>query len=97
MAHQRQQRASASEDLIQERIAEVNDFYLTTDQDRAKSILERFDVKYIVVGQLERALYPGMGLDKFEAFEGELWDEVYRSEDTVIYRINNESQFSGSN
>jgi YYY domain-containing protein len=95
--HQRQQRASASEDLIQERIAEVNDFYLTTDQDRAKSILERFDVKYIVVGQLERALYPGTGLDKFEAFEGELWDEVYRSEDTVIYRVNKESQLSGSN
>jgi YYY domain-containing protein len=85
--HQRQQRASASEGLIQERITEVNDFYLTTDPDRAKSILGRFGVEYIIVGQLEHALYPGIGLEKFDAFEGVLWEEVYRSEDTVIYRV----------
>jgi YYY domain-containing protein len=91
--HQRQQRAFASEDLIQERITEVNEFYLTTDQERAKSILDRFGVEYIVVGQLERALYPGIGLDKFDAFEGVLWEEVYRSQDTVIYRVNKELQF----
>jgi uncharacterized membrane protein len=95
--HQRQQRASASEDLIQERITEVNEFYLTTDQERAKSILDRFGVEYIVLGQLEHALYPGIGLDKFEAFDGELWDEVYRNQDTVIYRVKREMHFSGSN
>jgi YYY domain-containing protein len=95
--HQRQQRATASEDLIQERIAEVNEFYLTTDHERAKSILDRFGVEYIVVGQLEHALYPGDGLEKFETFNGELWEEVYRNQDTVIYRVNREVQFLGSN
>jgi YYY domain-containing protein len=86
--HQRQQRASAAEDLIQGRISEVNEFYLTTDPERAKSILDNFDVEYIVVGQLERALYPGFGLNKFETMNGNLWNEVYRSEDTVIYQVN---------
>ncbi len=95
--HQRQQRASASEDLIQGRIAEVNEFYLTTDQERAKSILDKFGVEYIIVGQLERALYPGEGLEKFEALDGVLWEEVYRDQDTVIYRVNREVQFSFNN
>ncbi|MGW8143974.1 MAG: hypothetical protein ACWGN2_06230, partial [Anaerolineales bacterium] len=92
--HQRQQRASASEDLIQGRIAEVNEFYLTSDQERAKSILDKFGVEYIIVGQLERALYPGKGLEKFEALDGVLWEEVYRDQDTVIYRVNQEVHFS---
>jgi YYY domain-containing protein len=91
--HQRQQRASASEDLIQERITEVNEFYLTSDPDRARSILDQFGVEYIIVGQLEHALYPGPGLDKFDAFDGVLWEEVYHNEDTVIYRVKNDPQF----
>jgi uncharacterized membrane protein len=91
--HQRQQRATASEDLIQERITEVNEFYLTSDPDRAKSILDKFKVEYIIVGQLERGLYPGPGLEKFVALDGVLWEEVYRSEDTAIYRVKNDLQF----
>jgi YYY domain-containing protein len=86
--HQRQQRATAAEGLIEERISEVNEFYLTSDLERAKSILNKFDVEYIVVGQLERALYPGSGLQKFESMNHNLWHEVYRSEDTVIYQVN---------
>jgi YYY domain-containing protein len=91
--HQRQQRATASEDLIQERITEVNEFYLTSDPDRAKSILDKFKVEYIIVGQLERGLYPGPGLEKFVALDGVLWEEVYRSEDTAIYRVKNDLKF----
>ncbi len=86
--HQRQQRASASEDFVQERISEVNEFYLTTEPDQAKSILDDYGVKYIILGQLERALYPGPGLEKFNELNGILWDEVYHSEETVIYQVN---------
>jgi uncharacterized membrane protein len=85
--HQRQQRALASEELIQGRITEVNEFYLTTDPEGAKDILDKYGVKYIVVGQLERALYPGSGIQKFDLMEGIFWQEVYRTGDTVIYQV----------
>jgi YYY domain-containing protein len=87
--HQRQQRATASEDLIQGRISDVNEFYLTSEPARAREILDRYDVEYVIVGQLERALYPGPGLDKFPSMEGELWQEVFQIGDTVILRVVN--------
>jgi len=43
-------------------------------------------VGYIVVGQQERGMYPGPGLEKFPAYDGILWQEVYRDGDTVIYQ-----------
>lgn len=85
--HQRQQRARAPEYVIPERINDVAEFYLTPDIERAQQILGKYDVKYIVVGQLERALYPGGGLEKFELYDGSLWDEVFRDGDTVIYQV----------
>jgi len=87
--HQRQQRATGPEDLIEGRISEVNEFYLTTDPARAKQILDTYDVQYIIVGQLEQALYPGRGLHKFVSQEGVLWQEVFREDDTVIYHVLN--------
>jgi len=40
-----------------------------------------------VLGQLERAKYAGPGLEKFPAYEGQLWREVYRIGETVIYQV----------
>jgi len=45
-------------------------------------------VKYIILGQLERAEYKSTGLDKFEAQNGKLWNSVYHDGDTVIYQVN---------
>lgn len=84
--HQRQQRARAPEDAISDRISDVNEFYLTNDLVRAKQILDDYGVKFVIVGQLERALYPGSGLEKFDDLNGALWDEVFRFGDTVIYQ-----------
>ena len=83
--HQRQQRASWAEDLVPTRVNEVNEFYLSSDLTRIKEILLKYDIRYIIVGQLERAYYPGPGLDKFEQLDGYLWRSVYRDGDTVIY------------
>lgn len=87
--HQRQQRATAGEDLVQGRISNVNEFYLTTDPERAKDILDQYQVRYVIVGQLEQALYPGEGLNKFAEMEGILWKEVFRTGDTIIFEVIN--------
>jgi uncharacterized membrane protein len=85
--HQRQQRARAPEYLIPERLNDVSEFYLTPSIDRVQSILDKYDIEYVVLGQLERALYPGAGLEKFEQYEGSLWNEVYRDGETAIYQV----------
>ena len=44
-------------------------------------------LKYIIVGQLERITYANGNLAKFETYNGQLWDEVYRDGSTVIYQV----------
>lgn len=85
--HQQQQRALNPGDWVTQRVYEVDDFYNTLDAAAARRFLLRYDVRYIVLGQLERTTYYGPGLDKFESYDGRLWQEIYRDRDTVIYEV----------
>ena len=38
--------------------------------------------------KLERANFPGAGLEKFDQWQGKYWREVYRDGDTAIYEVN---------
>lgn len=89
--HQRQQRGVFAPQ-VQRRVDEIGTFYTTTDVQVALNFLKKYDVKYIVVGQLERNVYPvleGMpdGLAKFADFEGRFWRIVYQEDDTTIYEV----------
>jgi uncharacterized membrane protein len=78
---------------------EVDAFYATTELAAARDFLRKYNVQYIIVGQLERAKYtPGNpggsvlagapdGLLKFDQENGVLWVEVYRDGETVIYKV----------
>ena len=85
--HEQQQRALNPPGWVSKRLADIDQFYTTVDTDFTKQFLNLYQVKYIVVGQLEQVTYPGPGLDKFPAFNGTLWKEVYRDENTVIYEV----------
>jgi uncharacterized membrane protein len=85
--HQRQQRAVTPDTWVYHRIMEVGSFYATMDRGEVEGFLRRYDVRYIVVGQLERDLYSPAGLEKFDAWNGRLWDAVYRDDQTVIYKV----------
>ena len=93
--HQQQQRNVVPGNWVSERINEIDEFYLTTDAAFAQRFLEKYGVKYIVVGQQERGLYTLFaeqraqfgGLDKFSALDGILWRAVYQQDDTVIYEV----------
>ena len=84
--HQRQQRTQFTQ-VVEERVNEIDSFYSTTDVVAARSFLNEYNVKYIIVGQLEQAEYAGPGLDKFVQYNGKLWNSVYRDGDTVIYQV----------
>jgi YYY domain-containing protein len=84
--HQRQQRTLMPQ-LVESRVAEIDSFYTTDDVGAARLFLKKYNVKYIVVGQLERAEYAGSGLAKFEQYNGQFWNSVYRDGDTAIYQV----------
>jgi uncharacterized membrane protein len=86
--HQRQQRAVLPGWLVSNRGQDVNALYTTLDNAQARAILDRYDVRYVYVGQLEQTYYPPDGLAKFAqmAAEGTL-HEVYRNEGVTIYEV----------
>lgn len=96
--HEEQQRVLATA-TVQARGREVDAFYTTTDLVAARTFLSKYNVRYIIVGQLERAKYaPGApggsapagatdGLLKFDANNNVLWQAVYQDGQTVIYQV----------
>jgi len=84
--HQRQQRGTSS-DQVWERVNAIEAFYNTINIDEAKAFLKKYNVSYIVVGQMEEGMYAYEGLYKFERMDGILWDEVYQNGDTILYQV----------
>lgn len=84
--HQRQQRTMMTE-AVWDRVRDVESFYNTTSESEARAFLEKYAVRYLIVGQLERGLYSEAGIAKFEEFDGSAWREVYRDRDTAIYEV----------
>ncbi|MCC6500863.1 MAG: hypothetical protein IT313_11415 [Anaerolineales bacterium] len=84
--HQQQQRLLLSQQVI-DRGVEVENFYNSTDPATVQNFLKTYDVKYIIVGQLERAAYTPEGIAKFDQYKGQSWREVYRDGATVIYEV----------
>lgn len=84
--HQRQQRTGHDADVWQ-RANEITNFYETGDAAIAVDFLNHYGVRYIIVGQLERAAYSPEGLAKFDQWNGQYWHEVFRDGQTVIYEV----------
>ena len=84
--HQRQQRAKYDY-VIWERGADVNEMYSTPSINQALELLRRYEVEYVVVGQLERAYYPEDGLRKFDTMTRQgLAKVVYQNDGVRIYQ-----------
>jgi YYY domain-containing protein len=85
--HQRQQRGLMST-WVEDRVAEIGNFYDTTNIDDTRAFLDKYNVSYIIVGPMEHAAYTPEGIAKFAQYDGDFWDAVYRDGDTVIYKVN---------
>ncbi|MCL4560459.1 MAG: DUF2298 domain-containing protein [Chloroflexi bacterium] len=85
--HEEQQRALLPSTWVTDRIAAIQSFYDTTDPSAAMEFLRTYNVKYIIVGQLEEIYYSPVGLAKFPKYNGVLWKEVYHQGDTSIYEV----------
>jgi YYY domain-containing protein len=85
--HERQKRTATPQDWVYERVDAVHEFYQTEDLQWVREFLQKYEISYIIFGQLEQARYPGPGLDKFTAQDGILWHEIFRDRDTIIYQV----------
>jgi len=75
----------------------VKGLYETLDTQRCLQALHHYDVRFVVVGGLERALYPPGGLAKFHvlAQAGKL-TEVFQSGEDVIYEVTGRASEPGA-
>jgi len=66
-----------------DRVNDVAAIYTTKDAREARALLEKYDVQYVYVGQLERDKYGEGGLAKFREF----MVPVFQKEAVTIYRM----------
>jgi YYY domain-containing protein len=83
--HQSEQRYAWQ---VGERDAAARDFFNTTDLERARQLIRDLHIRYVYVGQLERAVYDQAGLQKFDQLvqTGEM-RVVHSNERTTIYEV----------
>ncbi|MDQ5834016.1 MAG: hypothetical protein M3550_13315, partial [Actinomycetota bacterium] len=65
------------------RRADVDLLYTTPDVAVARALLERYDVRYVVVGPIERADHGDAGLAKWD----QLGRRVFDREGTTVWRL----------
>jgi len=98
--HQRQQRDNQS---VDQRLLDVREIYQTTDPERKRWLLRRYNVRYVIIGDVERhwridppfagARVPAepyadqAGLAAFRELEGTLLRRVFVSGSTEIYEV----------
>ncbi|HAL49579.1 MAG TPA: hypothetical protein DCP37_17660, partial [Dehalococcoidia bacterium] len=83
--HQEQQRWDNRAD-VGRRIRDVKNIYGSANPSDALSLLRKYDVKYVYVGQLERAYHPD-GVEKFDGPMAPFLELVFESDAVAIYEV----------
>jgi uncharacterized membrane protein len=86
--HTKQQYSLIPGDIVDYRVSLVQEFYNTLDTNRVLQLAQRYNISYVIVGELERAVYDANGLNKFEdmAQKGML-HKIYDAYDVKIYQV----------
>ena len=71
------------------RIRDVDYIYSTSNVTHAVSLLNRYNVKYVYLGQVEKLYYPADGIAKFEAGLAPYLRTVFETEHVTIYEVLN--------
>ena len=100
--HQRQQRVKYASS-VSDRRGEIDRFYDTPLRASALEILDKYKVKYVYIGELERAKYRSAGIAKFKSMSADGLVQVYPATGSdmetpvVIYQYVPLAQVSGGN
>jgi YYY domain-containing protein len=80
--HEHQWRGNYDEPARRE--PQIETLYNSTDPEAARKVLQQYDVRYVIVGQQERARYTAEGLAKFDT----LCAVAFKSGNSAIYACN---------
>ncbi|MCX8008496.1 MAG: DUF2298 domain-containing protein [Patescibacteria group bacterium] len=70
-------------DVVAPRTEEVTAIYEGQDDEKRRKVLEKYNVKYIAVGSLERKKFQSLNEQAIQA----IGQEVFRSGETVVYKV----------
>jgi uncharacterized membrane protein len=84
--HQTQQRQNFAS-TVEQRKSDVNAFYETDDVQQARDILRKYDVEWVIVGDVERNYYSDAGLEKFSDGLGGVLELAYQNPSTQIWHV----------
>ncbi|MEO8284916.1 MAG: DUF2298 domain-containing protein [Chloroflexota bacterium] len=94
--HESEQRSSLYARLVDNRRLDMNEFFTTNDVQRALTLISKYDIKYIYLGQLEQARAGDAGMKKFQQMADPkigILEQVFASDQpegvagTVIYKV----------
>ncbi len=86
--HQRQQRAAGDQQDIWDRVDDIATIYNDPLPALVMPLLDQYNVRYIVVGPMERAYYVDTGLAKFERMAADgLLEVVFDNGEVTIYEV----------
>ncbi|MFV9504794.1 MAG: DUF2298 domain-containing protein [Oscillochloridaceae bacterium umkhey_bin13] len=68
---------------LEPRCSDVDTIYRSPDPTSTRALLERYNVRYIYLGGLERATYPPEALAKFD----QLGEPVFAQDEVTIYQV----------
>ncbi len=84
--HQSQQRNKFAK-MVDDRQKDVNEFYTTTDVAKARQIIRKYGVEYVIVGDEEQFNYPKTGLTKFENGLSGALELVYQNPGMQVWHV----------
>ncbi|HYM15571.1 MAG TPA: DUF2298 domain-containing protein [Dehalococcoidia bacterium] len=84
--HEEQQRVKFAQ-TVQQRQADVNEFYSTTSVGRARDLIRKYDVQWVIVGDEEQFNYPAAGLAKFNNGLGGALELAYQNPGMQIWHV----------
>ncbi len=70
-------------EVVGPRVEEVKTFYTTSDIKKAKDIIKKYNVSYVVVSLLEKQKYPDLNEDNIK----KLGDIIYQNNGAKLYKI----------
>jgi YYY domain-containing protein len=84
--HQRQQRPRFAQTVTQ-RQQDIEMFYRGTDVGLARDVIQKYDVEWVIVGDVERNHYPADGIAKFEDGLGGMLELAYENPSFWIFHV----------
>lgn len=73
-------------DKVAGRDTEVDSIYNNPGSDQALSVLRKYNVEYIYIGNLEKQRYPAESLQKFSSDSGR-YKPIYEKDGVTIYQV----------